>query len=352
MVTGVHPIRGREVLVTGGLGFIGSNLSIRLVGLGASVTIVDALVNGCGGSLYNIAPIADRVRLIRRDVAEAQHFREAIHRSEIIFNLAGEIRHIHSMRFPARDGRLNASAQLEFLEECARSAPGSRVVYAGTRQIFGAPRYLPVDENHPIAPVDFNGVHKYAAMMYHLLYARTGSLDAAVLNLTNVYGPRMALSIQGQGFLGNFVRKLSTGLRLEVFGDGKQLRDPLYVEDAVDAFLAAGTASHLPSRVYNLGGPEPLEIRRIAQLATQLAGAEAPSFRSFPPEQKLIDIGSYHANRSRIRTELGWEPKVHLEDGLRRTLSFYSTELPHYLDPPAGPPPSGADSAHMAKAAS
>jgi UDP-glucose 4-epimerase len=256
--------RGLEVLVTGGLGFLGSNLAIRLVSLGARVTIVDALVNGCGGNPHNVVPIAGCVRVVHSNIGVARRLRKFIARADVIYNLAGEISHAHSMRFPQRDARLNMSTQLSFLEECARTAPGVRIVYAGTRQIYGVPKYLPVNEDHPICPVDFNGIHKHAAIMYHLLYRGLGKLDAVVLNLTNLYGPRMALSVPCQGFLGNFVRKMATGRRLEVFGNGHQLRDPLYVDDAVDAFIAAGAAVRLPSPMYNIGGAVPLEIRQIA----------------------------------------------------------------------------------------
>ena len=330
---------GREVLITGGLGFLGSNLAIRLSALGASVTVVDALVRGCGGNPYNLAPLEGRVRVIHSNIAAPGRLREVIRRAAIIFNLAAEVSHIHSVRFPKRDALLNATAQLNFLEECSRTAPGIRVVYAGTRQIYGIPRYLPVDEDHPVCPVDFNGIHKYAAVMYHLLYARMSTLDAVVLNLTNLYGPRMALSVPCQGFLANFLRKLLTGGRLEVFGDGRQLRDPVYVDDAVDGLLAAGAAEQLLSRMYNLGGPEPLAIGHIAEIASRLAGLEPPLLRPFPPERKVIDIGSYYADTSRIRRELGWAPRVQFEDGLQRTLTFYGEELHHYL-------PSGGEEPH------
>jgi nucleoside-diphosphate-sugar epimerase len=328
----------RDVLITGGLGFLGSNLALRLVDLGANVTIVDSLVEGCGGNLYNIASIAGRVHVLQKNIASACRFRDAIPRAGVIFNLAGEISHIHSMHFPRRDEWLNAASQLRFLEECTQSSPGVRVVYAGTRQIYGAPRYLPVDEDHPICPLDFNGIHKAAAAMYHIVYARTGKLDAVVLNFSNVYGPRMALSVPCQGFLGNFIRKGLIGRRLDVFGDGQQLRDPVYVDDAVEAILAAGAAEGLRSRTYNVGGPEPLTVGRMADIASCIAGLEPPLYRSFPPEQEAIDIGSYYADSSRIRHDLGWAPSVRFADGLQKAFTFYRSDLAHYVDPSAGEP--------------
>ena len=237
--------RNRQALVTGGLGFIGSNLSRRLSAAGARVTVVDSSVAGCGANPRNLEGVRG-IRVVHADIGSPETFAREIRAADLIFNVAGEVSHIHSMRQPARDAELNASAQLRFLEGCARLSPGLRVVYASTRQIYGAPRYLPVDEAHPILPVDFNGVHKYAGTSYHLLYHAMGRLDTRVLCLTNVYGPRMALHIPGQGFLGSFLRRVLLGQHLEVFGDGRQLRDPVFVDDAVDAFLAAGAAAIRP----------------------------------------------------------------------------------------------------------
>ena len=325
--------RNRNVLITGGLGFIGSSLAIRLVAAGARVTIVDSSVPGCGANPYNIESIRQQVDVCPDPICEPSAFARQIGASDVIFNLAGEISHVHSMDFPERDMQINAVAHLQFLGACGRLAPGVRVVYAGTRQVYGVPMYLPVDESHPVHPVDFNGVHKYAATTYHLLYSNLGEIDAVALHLTNVYGPRMALNVPCQGFLSTFLRRLLTGCGLEVFGDGRQLRDPVYVDDAVDAFLLAGDVPRLRSRVYNVGGPEPLPLLEIAEMAARGAGGAQVRTCPFPEEQKVIDIGSYHTNWSRIRDELGWEPKVRFAEGIAGTLAYYREELAHYLDP-------------------
>jgi UDP-glucose 4-epimerase len=325
--------RGKRILVTGGLGFIGSNLSIRLVEEGADVTIVDSSVPGCGANLFNITPVRGRVRLITADIAEPEVFREDIAASDVIFNLAGEISHIHSMQFPERDLQINTVAQLRFLMECAHYAPGIRVVYASTRQIYGVPDYLPLDERHPIQPVDFNGVHKYAASMYHQMLSRSGQIDGVVLRLTNVYGPRMALDVPCQGFLSAFLRRLLLGQPLEVFGDGRQLRDPMYVDDAVEAFLTAGIAETLPSRTYNVGGPQALTVAEIAETASTLAGAGEVLRLPFPEEIRAIDIGSYTTDSTKIHEELGWRAGTLFEDGIGRALEYYRQHLTRYLDP-------------------
>jgi UDP-glucose 4-epimerase len=324
---------GKKVLVTGGLGFIGSNLTIRLAGEGARVIVIDSLVTGCGGNRMNLRPVADSVELLEADIGNADRIRAAICGADVIFNLAGEISHIHSMRFPVRDLEINTLAQLRFLQAVVTEAPGVRIVYAGTRQVYGAPDYLPVDESHPVNPVDFNGVHKYAATMYHLMLQRMGLLDSVVLRLTNVYGPRMAVDTPCQGFLSTYLRRLLTGQRLEVYGDGRQLRDPLYVDEAVNAMLIAGYEGKLKSRSYNVGGPEPLPIIQIAETASRVAGLPAPVYRDFPEDRKAIDIGSYYTDSTRCRAELKWNCEIRFEEGIKRTLAFYSEHLADYIDP-------------------
>jgi nucleoside-diphosphate-sugar epimerase len=328
----VSAYRDCKVLVTGGLGFIGSNLALRLAALGAHVTVVDSLVAGCGANPRNLHGAASTIRVIDADIADAPRFASDIRSSKIVFNLAGEISHMQSMRQPGRDQQLNVTAQLRFLETCAEHNPGVRVVYTGTRQIYGVPRYLPVDEEHPIQPVDFNGIHKYAAMAYHQVFTSGGKLDAVALCLTNVYGPRMALHLSSQGFLAGFLLKALLGQAIEVFGDGLQLRDPAYVDDVVDALLLAGAARNPESRVWNLGGSQPLSIASLARMAASAAGSPCPVFKPFPPELKSIDIGSYYSDTSRIQSQLGWTPRVSFERGVRLSLKFYRSQLPDYLN--------------------
>lgn len=322
--------RGKHAIVTGGLGFLGSNLALRLIEEGARVTVLDSAIPGCGSNRFNLQPANGHINVVIRDISQADELPGLLASAQVIFNLAGEISHLRSMRDPIRDLKLNATAQLQFLESCVRHQRGVRVVYASTRQIYGVPRYLPMDELHPIDPIDFNGVHKASADLYHGLYSRAGSLDACVLRLTNVYGPRMALNVPGQGFLTHYFRRLLLGENLEVFGDGTQLRDPVYADDAVEAFLLAGAVERLPERIFNLGGPEPLRIAEIAAISAAQTGAQV-IFKSFPEELKPIDIGSYYADYSRITTALGWTPKVSFKDGARKTLDYFRPLLANYL---------------------
>jgi nucleoside-diphosphate-sugar epimerase len=324
--------RGKRVIVAGGLGFIGSNLAIRLVELGGRVTVVDPCVPGCGGAPDNLSEIAGQIRLLECDIGDMGRFRSTLSDAEVIFNLAGDVSHVHSMEFPERDLKINTLAHLKFLQQCSSAAPGVRVVYASTRQVYGAPERLPVSEAHPVAPVDFNGVHKHAAEDYHLMLTRIGWLDAVVLRLSNVYGPRLSVSTPCQGFLGAFFRKLLRGEPIEIYGEGRQVRDPVYVDDVVQAFLAVGSVRRPLSRVYNIGGPSALTIREIARVICESAGAGPPVERLFPQELKAIDIGSYSSDLSLARRELNWWPQIDFSGGVQSTLRYLGAHWTRCVD--------------------
>ena len=310
-----------RALVTGGLGFIGSNLALQLAAEGARVTVVDPCVPGCGGDPANIPP-ASGIRVISANIGQVERLRDHIMQADVIFNVAGEISHIQSMLNPERDLDLNTRDHLRFLEACREWRRGVRVVYASTRQVFGVPEYLPVDEIHPVNPVDYNGVHKYAASQYHLMLSRKGDLDAIVLRLTNVYGPRMSFAAMNQGFLSVFLKRMTEGLPLAVYGDGEQLRDPLHVSDCVEAFLRAGLMES-SVRAYNVGGGEVLSLRQIACIAAGVAGLPEPKLVPFPADRQAIDIGSYYTDSTLFRQTTGWAPRVSMEAGMREALAFY-----------------------------
>ncbi|MFZ9745569.1 MAG: NAD-dependent epimerase/dehydratase family protein [Opitutaceae bacterium] len=321
---------GRRVLITGGLGFIGSNLARALVGLGARVAIVDSLVPEYGGNRRNLAGIARRVRVHLADVRDWPRLPDLIRGQDFLFNLAGQTSHMDSMTDPQTDLDINCRAQLAILEACRQHNPGIRIVFASTRQIYGRPDYLPVDEHHPLRPVDVNGINKLAGESFHLLYSRVHGIAATALRLTNTIGPRMRVRDARQTFVGVWIRRLVEGEPFEVWG-GEQWRDFTYVDDAVDAFLLAAARPEAVGEIFNLGGPPRVTLARLAEQLVELNGGGSFVVRSFPTDRRKIDIGDYYADDRRIRRRLGWRPRVDLRTALERTLAYYRRELRHYL---------------------
>lgn len=322
--------RGRRVLVTGGLGFIGSNLVHALVKRGADVTVVDSLIPEYGGSLRNLAGLEDKVRINISDVRDAHSLPHFVRGQHYLFNLAGQTSHMDSMSDPQTDLEINARAQLSILEACRLYNPEIRIVFASTRQIYGKPDYLPVDEKHPLRPVDVNGINKLAGESYHLLYHRVHGIRSTVLRLTNTIGPRMRVKDARQTFVGVWIKKILSDEPIEVWG-GEQLRDFTYVDDAVDAFLLAATRSEALGEIFNVGGTEPVSLCQLAELLVEANGRGAIALKSFPGDRKKIDIGDFYADYRLIANKLGWHPRTTLKAALAKTLAFYRKELRHYL---------------------
>jgi len=321
---------GRRILVTGGLGFIGSNLCRELADLGARVTAVDSMLPDYGGNLANLAGYEDRVRVNFADV-RGHGMEYLVRDQEVLFNLAGQVSHIDSMRDPFTDLEINCRSQLWILEAVRKRNPQLKIVYAGTRQVYGKPKRLPVDETHLVNPTDVNGINKVSGELYHLVYHSVYGIRASSLRLTNTYGPRQLIRHSRQGFIGWFVRKALLGETIEIFGDGSQRRDFDYVDDVVDAFLRAGASDAADGEIFNLGGQEPIALLQLAQLLIELAGRGDYVTKPFPEERKLIDIGDFAADAGKIERVLGWKPRVSLRDGLRRTLDYYETRRDDYL---------------------
>lgn len=319
-----------NVLITGGAGFIGANLARRLVNEGADVTIIDSLIPEYGGNLANLEGIRDKIHLNIADVRDPHAMRQLVQGRDFLFNLAGQTSHMDSMSDPFTDLDINAKAQLSILEACRAQNPAVKIVFAGTRQIYGRPDYLPVDEAHPIRPVDINGIHKVAGEWYHTLYTTVYGVQSTVLRLTNTYGPCMLIKDARQTFVGVWVRLALEGKPFEVWG-GQQLRDFTYVDDCVDAILLAAAHPRANGRVYNLGGDSVVSLRELADLLTDLHPDVSYILREFPAERKKIDIGDYYSNDARIREELGWQTKTSLRDGLVKTLAYFKPRLNQYL---------------------
>ena len=318
-----------KVLITGGLGFIGSSLARRLVQLHANVTLVDSLIPLYGGNLFNIHDIKDLVAVNISDVRDPYATAYLVQGQDYLFNLAGQTSHIDSMTDPQTDLDINASAQLSILEACRKDNPSVKIIFASTRQLYGKPEYLPVDEKHPIRPVDVNGINKLAGEWYHLLYNNVYKIRACALRLTNTYGPGMRVKDARQTFLGIWVRNLIEGKPIKVFGDGLQLRDFNYVDDVVDALLIAAINPKANGEVFNLGSTEYINLKNLAALLIEIFQGGTYEIVPFPSDLRAIDIGDYYSNYTKINQTLGWSPRILLKYGLKQTLEFFIQNRTH-----------------------
>lgn len=323
--------QGKKVLITGGLGFIGSTLAIQLVEWGADVTLVDSMIPEYGGNLFNIEPIKNQVRVNFSDVRDPHSMEYLVKDQDYLFNLAGQVSHIDSMTDPLTDLDINTRAQVVILEACRKFNPRIVVVFASTRQIYGKPQYLPVDENHRLYPTDVNGINNMAGEWYHTLYHNVYDLNTVSLRLTNTYGPRQLLKHNRQGFIGVFVRQIIQGEKIKIFGDGQQIRDMNYVEDVVDALVMAGAKSECYGQVYNLGGNEPINLLNLVKLLIELNGSGEFEVIPFPPEKKLIDIGDYYGDYRKFSQMTNWQPRTSLKSGYTKMINYYKEHLEKYL---------------------
>lgn len=323
-------MKNKAVLITGGAGFIGSNLARRLVGLGAKVTLVDSFIPLYGGNLHNLKDIHDQVTLNISDVRDQFSMSYLVQGKDFLFNLAGQTSHLDSMTNPQADLDINAAAQLSILEACRQHNPHIKIVFASTRQLYGKPEYLPVDESHPIRPVDVNGINKLAGEWYHLLYNNVYGIRACALRLTNTYGPGMRVKDARQTFLGIWIRNVIEGKPILVFGDGTQLRDFNYVDDVVDALLLSALDEKANGHVFNLGNREVVSLSQLAKMLCGLQTGATYEVVPFPPERKAIDIGDYYSDYAKVSKALGWEPKIGLAQGLANCVNYYEKNHEHY----------------------
>lgn len=328
------------MLITGGLGFVGSNLAHRLVELGnVEVTILDALFPDQGGNIHNINGIRDKVHLHIADMNSDAVINHLVGGVDYIFNLAGSVSHLDSMIQPQRDLELNCAAHLTLLEACRHFNPHVKIVYSSTRQVYGKPVYLPLDEQHRIAPLDINGINKLAAEYYHLLYHRVYGTRTACLRLTNTYGPRQLIYHSRQGFIGWFIHEALEGNVIELFGEGKQKRDLNYVDDVVDALLLAGASEQAEGEVLNLGSDDVVSLSNLAETLVSITGKGSVSSVPFPQERQSIDVGNVYSSYKKINSLLGWKPRTPLSEGLALTIDFYQKNRAYYLSQNENPLP-------------
>jgi len=318
-----------NILITGGLGFIGSTLAIAEVKRGSKVTVVDALLPDYGGNRFNIKQIAKEIDIKIGDVRNTKLMEKLVKGQDIIYSLAGTLSHVDSMTDPFTDLEINCVSQLTLLEACRKYNPETKILFAGTRNQYGRAKYLPVDENHPMEPVDVNGINNIAAEWYYRLYHNVHGLCTCSLRLTNVYGPRHQMKHSRQGVLNWFIRQLIDGETVELFGNGSQIRDVNFVSDVVSAFISAADSSKSDGEVFNLGG-DAVSLETFIKSAIKVYGEGNYKTVLFPPERKSIEIGDYIADRTKIKNELGWEPKIDLKLGLKKTFDYYLEYKKYY----------------------
>jgi len=325
--------RDRSVLITGGLGFIGSNLARRLVEIGGvKIFILDSLLPDQGGNRFNIHEFKNEVTVHEADMRDDFAVNHLVGGMDFIFNLAGNVSHLESMLYPLRDLELNCTAQLTLLEACRHYNPHVKIVFASTRQVYGKPLYLPVDEEHRVAPLDVNGINKLAAEHYHLLYHRVYGTRTVCLRLTNTYGPRQLMNHDRQGFIAWFVRQAIEGGVIDLYGDGRQRRDLTFVDDVVEALLLAGASEDTEGEIFNLGADEPVSLAEVAAELIALTGHGSVRAVAFPQERQLIDIGNFHSTYQKFQSTVGWRPRTSLRAGLGQTVEFYRENRPHYWE--------------------
>jgi UDP-glucose 4-epimerase len=323
--------KGKRVFVTGGAGFLGSNLCHALARSGARVTALDAMMPEGGANLANLEGAG--VMLVRGDLREAE-LHSLCQGIDVLFNMAAQTSHMGGQRDPVADLNINAVSQVRLVQAMREAAPKATVVHASTRQFYGRPIKLPVDELHPVNPPDANGVSKWAGEQYWLLESRVLGRPVVSLRLTNCYGPRLRIADARQTFLGIWVRRLLENEPFEVWG-GAQLRDLTYADDVTEAFLTA--AEHAPTisgQVFNIGGSPPVSLLDLAErIIAANDGRGSYVTKEFPADRAPIDIGSYHADDRAFRDATGWAPRTTIDQGLRLTLDWYRERLPDYLNP-------------------
>jgi nucleoside-diphosphate-sugar epimerase len=325
------PYSNKKVLISGGLGFLGSNLALKLAEQGADVTIVDSMISEYGANRFNIDGAKGSIKINISDIRDPYSINALVKGADYLFNLAGQTSRIDSMNDPFADLDINSRAQLSILEACRHHNPDIKIIYAGSKQVYGKPEYLPVDEKHRIAPDDVNGINKASAEMYHILYYKAYGIRSTILRLSSCYGPRMRIKDSRQTFIGVWFRNILSSKPIIIVGDGKHIRDLNYSDDVVEALLLAGLSEATNGEIYNLGSSIPMSLIDYAQILIDIYGKGARyELKPINEATKKLDIGNYYGNFNKIKKALGWEPKIDFENGAERTLNYFAQNLEKY----------------------
>lgn len=321
--------KNKKILITGGLGFIGSTLAHRLAKIEADIYLIDSLIPEYGGNNFNINGIEDKVKVNIADVRDKHSMDYLVKDKDIIFNLAGTLSHIDSMNDPFTDLEINCMSQLSILESCRKNNRDIKIIFAGTRGQYGKADHLPVDEKHLMHPTDVNGINNIAGESYHILYNNIYGIRAVSLRLTNTYGPRHQMKHHKQGIINWFIRQLIEEQTIKLYGDGKQIRDINYVDDVVEALLLVACNEKADGEVFNLGGI-PKNLIDLVETMIDVYGKGNYELIPFKDDLKKIEIGDYVANFEKIKNTAGWQPKISLEEGLRSSFDYYEKYRNHY----------------------
>jgi UDP-glucose 4-epimerase len=331
----MNEFAGKNVLVTGGLGFIGSNLAIRLEALGAHVVLVDAMLPLYGGNLFNIESIRERVRVNFSDIRDRSSMNYLVQDQDYIFHLAGQVSHVDSILDPFMDVDINVNGTLAVLDACHRHNPRAKVVFTGTRGQYGAAVKLPVDENAPTNPKGMYAITNLTAEKMVLMYHEVHGIRGTCLRITNTFGPRHQMKHNRYGVVNWFVRLALDDEVIPLMGDGHILRDFAYVDDVVDALLLSAERREADGTIFNVGCGSPIDFGDLARTIVRIAGSGRIEYVPFTEERKALEPGDYYADISKIKATLGWAPRVGLEEGLQRTVEYYRAHRDRYWETPA-----------------
>lgn len=322
--------RGKKVLITGGLGFIGSNLAIRLAYLGADVTIVDSNLEGGGANEFNISPINENTKIFRHDIADRAKMLPLIENADYVFNLSGYNNHLDSMVHPEKDLYANCVSQLAFLSTCAEKRVKANIIFTGTRTQYGRVSENPVSESALQNPLDIHGSHKSLAEQYHLMFNKNHGLKTIVVRVTNVYGPRQAIRPRGVGLIASFILSVLEGGEIEIFGTGDRTREILFVDDLIDALIGLNITEAAVGQCYNVGGFS-VPLMEIAETLISTAGKGKIRYKPFPQEVRNIEVGEVRLDNTKIEKTCGWRPTTTPEKGLSKTMEFIIANKEKYI---------------------